>query len=57
MNIPEQVAQLTSKANFTPNNHHDLEQININLTNILVKADKQCSKFKATPWSPELHQM
>jgi len=49
MNIPEQVAQLMSKDSLTPDDHHDLEQIDINLTNILVKADKQCSKFKATP--------
>jgi len=55
--IPERVAQLTQKDKFTKSDHDVLEQINQDLTNILVQANWQCSKFKNTPWSPKLHQM
>ncbi len=57
MAIPDRIAQLLNKPNFSPKDHQDLEQIDVDLTQILVQADKQCSKFKNVPWSPELHRM
>jgi len=55
MQIPERLAPLTTKERFTEMDHQTLEAIDKDLTQILVKADQQCSKFKTTPWSPKLH--
>ena len=55
MQIPERLVPLTTKEKFTEMDHQTLEAIDKDLTQILVKADQQCSKFKTTPWSPKLH--
>jgi len=54
-NIQGRLATLEHKVNFTLEDHTTLELIDQDLTEILVKADKQCQKFKGTPWSPKLH--
>ena len=55
MQIPERLTPLVNKDKFSDLDHQTLEDIDRDLTEILVKADKQCSKFKRTPWSPKLH--
>jgi len=49
MQILECLVLLTTKASFTELDHPK------DLTQILIKADQQCSKFTTTPWSPKLH--
>jgi len=55
MQIPKRLDPLVNKDKFSDLDHQTLEDIDRDLTEILVKADKQCSKFKRTPWSPKLH--
>ncbi len=55
MQIPEYLAPLTTKESFTELDHQLLEAMDKDLTQILINADQQCSKFKTTPWSPKLH--
>jgi len=55
MQIPKWLAPLVNKDKFSNLDHQTLEDIDWDLTKILVKADQQCSKFKRAPWSPKLH--
>ncbi len=55
-NMYGQIHQLLTKEHFSPNNHKDLEQIDAELTQLLVSADQQCKKPGTHPWSLELHK-
>jgi len=37
-------------------NHKQLEQLDCEIMQILVKADKKCNQYQDAPWSLELHQ-
>ncbi len=54
--IQERIIVLMKKPKLNDKEDHaNLEQIDQDLTKILVQADKQCAKFHQTPWSPKLH--
>jgi len=55
-NIDSCVTQLMAKTTFSMDDHDQLEQLDREITQILVKADKKCNKYRDAPWSPELHQ-
>jgi len=55
-NIYGRIHQLLTKEHFSPSDHDDLEQIDVELTKLLVSADQQCKKPGTHPWSPELHK-
>jgi len=44
------------KASFSEDNHAALEQIDMDLTTIMVQANQQCTKYHNMPWSPTLHE-
>jgi len=46
---------LAAKTQFTQADHTTLELIDRHITNVIVKADKQCSRLNQAPWSIELH--
>jgi len=50
------IHHLLTKEQFSPSNHEDLEQIDAELMQILVNADKKCKKPGNHPQSPELHK-
>jgi len=50
------VNDLLNVASFTPFHHQALEQIDQELTKILVSTDKTYRKSRDLPWSPKLHQ-
>ncbi len=54
-NIQERLNELMQKASFSEDDHEELEQIDKDLTKIMVQADQQCAKYHNTPWSPILH--
>jgi len=54
-NIVERIAPLKKLNEFTQHDHKLLDEIDQDLTSIIVQADRQCAKFRTTPWSPKLH--
>jgi len=55
-NIQERLNELLQKNFFSENDHAVLEQIDTDLTRIMMQADQQCVKYHNTPWSPILHE-
>jgi len=55
-NIQEHINKLKTKSSFSADNHAELKQIDMDLMEILVKVDQQCTKYHMTPWSPQLHK-
>jgi len=53
--IQERILTIENKQDFTPTDHEALDQIDCDLTKILVKADAKCSRFRGFPWNPDLH--
>jgi len=54
--IYEQIHSLASKTSLTPNDRKELDNIDQDLTRILVKANQACVKAFDAPWSPQLHE-
>jgi len=54
--IYEQIHTLASNTNMTNTNHRELDEIDNNLTQILVKANQKCIKYGNSPWLPQLHK-
>jgi len=54
--LAERVAALQQLTTLTPANLAELEAIDIQLTQILLKADRACTPPGTSPWSPELNQ-
>jgi len=54
--IYERIHSLASKISLTPNDRKELDNIDKDLTRILVKADQACVKAGNAPWSPQLHE-
>jgi len=55
-NLYRRIHQVLTKEHFSPSDHKDLEQIDAELTQLLVSTDQQCKKPGTHPWSPELHK-
>jgi len=55
-NLYQRVEALLKTTQFTIFHHHMLEQIDKELTKILISEDKACWKIGDYPWSPKLHQ-
>ena len=55
-NLYQRVEALCRTTQFTAFHHQMLEQIDKELTKILVSEDKACRKIGDYPWSPKLHQ-
>jgi len=53
--INERITAIEQLEALTKRDHHILDDIDNDLTRILVNADAKCRKFQAYPWSPELH--
>jgi len=53
--IQERLLTIENKQVFTPEDHAFLDQIDCDLTKILVTADAKCSRFRGFPWTPDLH--
>jgi len=53
--INKQITTIEQQAVLTECDHQLLDDINNDLTHILVSANAKCWKFQAYPWSPELH--
>jgi len=54
--IAERISPFTHLTTLTPHEHNLLDEIDQDLTHIIVQADRQCAKFRTTPWSPKLHK-
>jgi len=54
--IYKRIHSLASKISLTPDDHKELDDIDQDLTHILVKADQACVKAGNAPWSPQLHK-
>ncbi len=55
-NLYNGARRLAAKYIFTEKDHDDLEQLDQQLTTILVRTDKKLAKYRTAPWSPELHK-
>jgi len=55
--IYECIQTMASKTTLTTTNHDKLDDIDKDLTQILVKASRKCVKFSSHPWSPQLHEV
>jgi len=53
--IQERIAEIKDKHILTAHDWEVLDQINRDLTKILVAADTKCSRFHEFPWTPNLH--
>jgi len=56
LNLYKKVQGLTSKYTFGAEEHTELKEIDQQLTTILTRADRRLAKYRASPWSPELHK-
>ncbi len=54
--IHDRIQNITAKTTLTTSDHHNLDQLDADLTKILVNADRQCIKAGDSPWSPQLHK-
>jgi len=52
--ISEQITQMEQLMVLTPTDHAILDNIDNDLTRILVSADQKCRKSNDSPWSPTL---
>jgi len=55
-NIAERLDLLQEVAAFTPAHHEELERIDVQLTRLLTKADRECRPAHFAAWSPQLNQ-
>jgi len=55
-NIHECVQHIAALSELTPDDHQQLEILNQEMTEILVKADQKCLKPGNAPWLPQLHE-
>jgi len=53
--IQEWLMTIENKQAITPEDHEALDQIDCDLTKILVTADAKCSRFRGFLWNPDLH--
>jgi len=54
--IAERIDHLLTILNFQPEHFQELEQIDTQLTKLLLKADHDCCPKNNAPWSPVLNQ-
>jgi len=54
--IAEQIAALQTLDNLEPHHQEELEDIDRQITRILLQADRMCSPRNPAPWSPALNQ-
>jgi len=54
--IYERIHSLASQQSLTTDDHKELDNIDRDLTRLLVKADQTCVKAGSAPWSPQLHE-
>jgi len=54
--IYERIHFIASKDNLTTEDRVELDTIDKDLTQLLVKADQACAKAGMAPWSPQLHE-
>jgi len=54
--LAERLAELQTLDNLEPHHQNELEDIDRQLTRILLQADRMCSPCNPAPWSPELNQ-
>jgi len=54
--IASRIETLLNIPTFTEREHKTLERLDLEITEILIKADKKCQKYNRYPWSPALHQ-
>jgi len=52
----DQIYALAAKMEFETDDYTSLESIDEHITEVIVKADKQCWRLNQAPWSIELHQ-
>jgi len=52
----ERIHSLTSQSQLTTKQHVELDNIDQDLTKILITADQKCVKQGTSPWSPQLHE-
>ena len=52
----ERIHSLTSHSQLTTEQHVELDNIDQDLTKILIIADQKCVKQGTSPWSPQLHE-
>jgi len=54
--IYECIHQMAAQSSLSITDHQDLDNIDKDLTQILVKADQDCVKAGTALWSPQLHE-
>jgi len=54
--IYERIHRMAAQSSLSIIDHQDLDTIDKDLTQILVKADQDCVKAGTAPWSPQLHE-
>jgi len=52
----DQIYALAAKTEFETDDYASLEFTDERITEVIVKADKQCRRLNQAPWSIELHQ-
>jgi len=53
---PDHTQHIATLSVLTPDDHQQMEILNQEMTEILVKADQQCLKPGNAPWSLQLHE-
>jgi len=53
--ILERIKELETKKQYSADDHLQMDEIDQDLTTILIRADQKCRKHNDNPWSPTLH--